>query len=120
MREFNSLKAPAKQEYVYKDVDLVLKDQYGKVFGGLLAKIYRGCLFIDVFWVCESQRGLGYGGKLLEEVETIASREKCSFIHLDTFNFQAPEFYIKNGYEIYGVLDSYSDGIKRYYLKKEL
>ncbi len=120
LREYNLRIAPPKQEYIYKNVHLVLEDESNRIYGGLIGKLYRACLFIDVLWVSESKRGFGYGRKLLEEAEIIAKEEACTFVHLDTFNFQAPDFYQKNGFEIYGVLDLYSDGIKRFYLKKEL
>jgi GNAT superfamily N-acetyltransferase len=120
LREYNLQVAPQKQEYIYKNVHLVLEDKNNQIYGGLIGKIYRACLFIDVLWVSESKRGFGYGRKLIEAAEIIAKKEACTFVHLDTFSFQAPDFYKKNGYEIYGVLDSYSDGIKRFYLKKEL
>jgi len=120
LNEYNMSVAPPNQEYINKDLSLVLKDENNSVYGGLIGKIYRACLFIDILWIAESKRGLGYGKNLLEEGEQIAQKEGCSFIHLDTFSFQAPDFYRKNGYEIYGVLDLYSDGVKRFYLKKEL
>ncbi|WP_419727432.1 hypothetical protein [Terrisporobacter petrolearius] len=50
----------------------------------------------------------------------IAKEEKCNLIHLDTFDFQAKDFYIKNGYEIFGVLDECPKNHKRYFLKKSL
>ena len=120
LREYNLKTAPPNQEYNYKNIQLVLEDESNKIYGGLIGKIYRFCLFIDVLWISENKRGLSYGRKLLEEAEDMAKKESCTFVHLDTFSFQAPDFYRKNGYEIYGVLDSYKDGIKRYYLKKEL
>jgi len=117
LTDYNLLTAPPNQEYIYKNINLVLRDDKN-IFGGLLGKIYRACLHIDTLWISKSKRGLGYGKQLLDEAENIAMNEKCTFIHLDTFSFQAPEFYQMNGYEVYGVLDQYSDGVKRYYLKK--
>ena len=120
LRAYNLRIAPPTQEYVSKEVHLVLQDESNKIFGGLIGKLYRECLYIDILWVEDGVRGLGYGRKLLQEAELIAKEEASTFIHLDTFSFQAPQFYQKNGYEIYGVLDLYSNGIKRYYLKKKL
>jgi len=120
LMEYNLRIAPPNQDYISKNVNLALKGENSKLFGGLIGKIYRECLFIDILWVDENKRGLGYGKKLLIEAEKNAKEDLCIFVHLDTFNFQAPDFYIKNGYEIYGVLDLYSNDIKRFYLKKEL
>jgi hypothetical protein len=46
---------------------------------------------------------------------------KKSFLsHLDTFDWQTKEFYLKHGYEVFGVLDDCPPGHKRYYMKKVL
>ena len=60
------------------------------------------------------------GTKLLNEIEKIAIEEKCNLIHLDTFDFQAKDFYIKQGYEVFGVLEHCPANHCRYYLKKKL
>ncbi len=57
-------------------------------------------------------------GRLLGEIENIAAGEGCSLIHPDTFDFQAKDFYIKPGYEVFGILDGCPEGHCRYYLKK--
>jgi hypothetical protein len=43
----------------------------------------------------------------------------CHSARLDTFSFQAPEFYRRMGYEVFGVLD-YPPDHKRIFLKKQL
>lgn len=53
------------------------------------------CLYIDVSWVNEQYRKAGYGTALLSE-----------------------NFYIRHGYEVFGVLDDYPKEHKRYYMKK--
>ena len=44
----------------------------------------------------------------------------CDHIHLDTFDFQARDFYEKNGFQIFGAIEDYPVGHKRYYLVKKL
>ncbi len=39
-------------------------------------------------------------------------------IHLDTFDFQAKDFYLKHGYDIFGILDECPQKHKRYFMKK--
>jgi ribosomal protein S18 acetylase RimI-like enzyme len=78
------------------------------------------CLYIDELWVDESCRGTGYGSKLLSETEKIAKGKGCIMVHTDTFSYQAPEFYIKNKFDVFGILDGYPDEIKRYFFKKVL
>jgi hypothetical protein len=41
-------------------------------------------------------------------------------VFLDTFSFQAPGFYLKHGYEVFGELPGFPAGHTRFYLKKAL
>ena len=56
----------------------------------------------------------------LAEVERAAAEAHCTLIHLDTFDFQAKDFYLRHGYEVFGVLEDCPEGHCRYYLKKRL
>lgn len=120
LNKYNKQAAPYNKRAIVKDVNLALRDNEGKICGGLIGTIYRFCLTIETLWICEEYRKLGYGQKILDEAEKIARSNNCTFIHLDTYSFQAPKFYFKNGYEVFGVIDEYTDGIKRYYLKKKI
>lgn len=68
----------------------------------------------------EEYRKMGYGVQLLQELEKVAKEENCSLMHLDTFDFQAKEFYEKNGFEVFGTLENCPPGHARYYMKKEI
>jgi GNAT superfamily N-acetyltransferase len=116
---FNVQSAPPTND-LKKNVHLVIKREDQQIIAGLIGKIYRGCLFVDTLWVHEHHRKEGFGQRLLSHAENLAIRSGCWFIHLDTFSFQAPEFYKKNGFVVFGTLDGYPDGIMRYYLKKDL
>lgn len=52
----------------------------------------------------ESARQAGVGTRLLQTIEAYAEKVRCTKILLDTFDFQAPDFYFKHGYEVYGRL----------------
>jgi GNAT superfamily N-acetyltransferase len=79
-----------------------------------------GILFIHLLFIQEQFRGQGYGGILLQEVEKRAKSNGCYLAHLDTFDFQGKEFYLKNGYTIFGILDDCPKGHQRLYFKKKL
>ncbi|MFC5467419.1 GNAT family N-acetyltransferase [Cohnella suwonensis] len=115
---FNQSIAPTAQESYSEPINLILKDQEDQIFGGVLGRFYRFALYIHVLWVSDQLRGQGYGSRLLEEIESISRSKGCRLIHLDTWNFQAPEFYKKHGYEIFGILEGFPEGFKRYYLRK--
>lgn len=100
-------------------VCLTIKNEYDLVIAGLLGEVYGLGLYISILWVDESERGNGLGKILIEKAEVIGLASGCSFITLDTFSFQAPSFYEKMGFEIFGMLDC-DNGTTRFYLKKSL
>lgn len=119
--EYNLSKVPQVQEVAYVWLNKIVENDDKEVVGGILAKMYCwNVIYIDALWINENYRGFGLGEKLLFEIENIAKKEKCYLIHLDTFDFQAKNFYIKNGYEVFGVLDDCPKDHKRFFLKKYL
>lgn len=119
--EYNLSKVPQTQEVAYVWLNKIVENDDKEIVGGILAKMYCwNVIYIDALWINENYRGFGLGEKLLFEIENIAKKEKCYLIHLDTFDFQAKNFYIKNGYEVFGVLDDCPKDHKRFFLKKYL
>lgn len=117
--EFN--KDKMESEPIIEHVHFVLRNNTDEIVGGIIGILYMDCLTIDLLWVSEELRGLGYGKKLLYEVENIAKSRECKMIILDTFNFQAPDFYKRNGFELYSTLENCPiQNAKRYYFKKYL
>jgi GNAT superfamily N-acetyltransferase len=60
------------------------------------------------------------GSQLLNEIEQLAKEKGCRLICLDTFSFQAPGFYKKHGYKVFGVLEDHPKGFNQYFLEKRL
>lgn len=119
--EYNSSKVPYTQKPSFIGINRVIKGEDGDIIAGINSVLYCwNCLYIDVLWVKVEFRKYGYGSALLNEVEKIAKEKGCKLIHLDTFDFQAKDFYIKHGYEVFGVLEDCPEEHKRYYMKKSL
>ena len=119
--EYNLGQVPKTQKVDFVDINKKIVDEENKIIAGCLARMYCwNVIYIDILWVDEEYRKCGLGTKLLNEIEKIAIEEKCSLIHLDTFDFQAKDFYIKHGYEVFGVLEDCPVNHCRYYLKKKL
>lgn len=91
-----------------------------EIVGGVVAVIYWDWLFIDLMWMEEDLRGRGYGSRLLTLVEDEARQRGAKNAYLDTFSFQAPEFYKKHGYRLFGELCDFPPGHRRYFLTKQL
>jgi len=98
----------------------VLNSPEKEIMGGVLAELYWKWLFIDLLWVKEELRGQGYGHELLTKVETEARNRGARNAYLDTFSFQAPEFYAKHGYHQFGELQDFPKGHQRLFLTKLL
>ena len=97
---------------------LVSSDQ--EVVGGVLAEAYWGWLHIDLLWIKEELRGRAYGRTLLAKVEEEGRKRGAKNAFLDTFSFQAPEFYRKCGYRVFGELPDFPEGHRRFFLVKRL
>ena len=96
-------------------------NEQGKIIAGIIGSVYLwDCMYIDLFWVEEKYRKQGIGSELLLEIETEAKLKHIRMIHLDTFDYQAKEFYEKNGYVVYGILDDYPEGHSLYHMKKQI
>ena len=62
----------------------------------------------------------GYGAQLLQTAEQIAVERGCVGIWLDTFSFQAPSFYGRHGYTVFGTLHDHPRGKRHFFLTKLL
>lgn len=119
--EYNREQIPFTQEPAFIPLNRIIRSENGEIIAGINAMLYCWrCMTIDVLWVKEEYRKKGYGKRLLQEMENIAIEEGCAVIQLDTFDFQAKEFYLKNGYVVFGELEDCPVGHTRYYMKKNL
>jgi len=103
-----------------KNLCFVLKDPEDEIVGGVIGTTYWDWLSIELLWIREDLRSQGYGHQLLEMAEDEGRRRGARHAHLDTFSFQAPDFYQKYGYQIFGELRDFPLGHQRYYLTKAL
>lgn len=92
----------------------------GSVAGGLIGETYWDWLYISLLFVNEELRGQGYGEQLLMLAEEEARQRGAKNAYLDTFSFQAPDFYLQRGYRVFGELKDFPPGHQRYYLTKQL
>ncbi len=106
--------------YDREPVTVLARDATGEVQGGLLGLTYWHWLFIDWLWLARSQRGRGVGSELLRRAEAIARTRGCTDAYTDTFSFQAPGFWSRNGYAEFGRLDEMPRGHARQWFRKRL
>jgi len=107
-------------ELDFQRVCFALETQDGEVLGGVIGEIFWEWFYLDLMWIQEDLRGKGYGEQLLSAIEEEARKKGAKHVYLDTFSFQAPGFYQKYGYQVFGELPDFPPGQKRYYLTKDL
>lgn len=99
---------------------LVRDEQDDQVLGGLHGKLLYRWMFIELLAVPEQARGQGLGSRLMTMAEDLAREKGCVGIWLDTFDFQAPQFYRALGYSEFGQINDYPPGHRRFFLQKRL
>jgi ribosomal protein S18 acetylase RimI-like enzyme len=101
-------------------VNYFLKNARGETLGGLMGSVWGGWLHIAWLWVDESVRGQDWGTRLMDLAEAYGRERGCQSATLDTHSFQARPFYEARGYEVFGTLDDYPKGHKKFFLRKKL
>ena len=108
--------------HVGKDVRklcVFVRSPDGTIIGGLTGKTYWQYLEVAFLWVAEAHRYAGLGSRILLAAETEARQRGCQHALLDTYSFQALDFYLKNGYREFGRLAGFAGRHDRYYLHKD-
>jgi GNAT superfamily N-acetyltransferase len=98
---------------------VLARDAAGTVQGGAKCDIAWGWLYVDWLWVTEAHRRQGLGGRLLAAAEALARERDCLGLHLNTWSFQAPEFYRKQGFvEVGRVADMPPGAVRHWFAKR--
>jgi GNAT superfamily N-acetyltransferase len=104
----------------FRPLVLLMSDAESPVIGGLWGRTSWSFLYVELLYVPDLLRGQGFGSRLLRQAEEEALRRGCTGAWLDTFSFQAPDFYRRRGYTVFGAIEDYPPGHRRYFLRKSL
>ena len=99
-------------------ITLFVRNNHGAIRGGLLGYVWGGWLHITELWVAEEHRRNGLGRQLLKQAEFEAASSGARGAFLSTFDFQAPDFYRRCGYEVYATFPNCPLGHIDYHLRK--
>ena len=103
-----------------RELAIFLRDSDSEIVGGLYGWTWAGWLEIRYLWVHETLRGQGYGRRLLIMAEDEARARGCSSALLDSFSFQAPDFYRRLGYEEIATLREFPARYHRAFFTKAI
>ncbi|WP_368562369.1 GNAT family N-acetyltransferase [Enterococcus faecalis] len=119
--EYNSSKVPSFISKKESKKMCYAFEEDSKHLAGISLEYFLGIMHINFLWVDEQLRGKKVGEQLLLLAEDIAIKNECSIIYLETFTFQAPNFYKKYGFEEFGRLENIPEiNTDLYFLKKSL
>jgi len=97
---------------------VLVRDDTGQTIGGLIGRTVASWLYVELFWLPETLRGTGVGTRVMMAAEAEAVRRGCIGAHLDTYDYQAPGFYQKLGFEVFGSIDDHPPGHTRFWMRK--
>jgi GNAT superfamily N-acetyltransferase len=102
------------------DAAIFIRNEEGVLEAGVSARGWGGTCEVELLWVAEHRRGDGLGTRMMAAIEEEALRVGCNKIILDTFSYQAPDFYKKLGFEITSTIEDFPEGHTHYLLVKRL
>lgn len=94
----------------YKALQIALRDNEGKIIGGLMGETARGWLFIKLLFVPEEQRGKGLATRMLQMAEDEARARGCTGMQIDTMSPEALALYLRYGFTIAGRIEGLKGG----------
>jgi GNAT superfamily N-acetyltransferase len=118
--DFNKTQVDYTSKMDYLPLYFNIKDEQSNIIAGINALTCWQMVHISELYVDQLHRGKAIGTLLLHKVESEAKAMGATTSHTDTFDWQAKGFYLKNGYEIFGVIEDCPKGHKRFFLTKRL
>ncbi|WP_161492433.1 GNAT family N-acetyltransferase [Brucella pituitosa] len=106
------------EAHIDRSIICIKDDDSEEIQGGIWTELLFDWTYIEILFVPERLRGQGFATQLLKQAEAIAVSKGSVGMWLETFDFQAPDFYLKNGYEIFATLGDYPKGSNRRFLFK--
>ena len=103
-----------------KALAVLVKDADGKTVGGISGRSSLGLLVLELVYLPKALRGGGMGSRLLAMAEEEGRKRGCKQAVLVTLSFQAPGFYKKRGWRVWGEMPCDPPGTTQFVMTKEL
>ena len=101
-------------------INKVIKDDDGTILAGVNCESFWDITHISILWVDKDHRKQGFGSQLLRYIEDVSRHYGVHQMTLDTFDFQAKDFYERHGFVVYGMLEDSPKGHTQYFMRKVL
>ncbi|ANU09101.1 acetyltransferase [Planococcus antarcticus DSM 14505] len=118
--EHNVASLPGEVKSKFEQMSFIVRNEAGEIIGGLTTTGFWRQLHIDFLWVDPTARGQGIAEKLMVQTEAYARTENYRLMIVDSFSFQAPEFYKKQGFSEFGLINNHPEGHSHHYFEKWL
>ena len=99
---------------------VIAHDPGGAVVGGAIGRTWGECCELQQLWVSAELRSTGIGTQLMDVFEQNAHSRGCRLVYLDTFSFQAPNFYQARGYVEMLRTEGFTGGVIKLTMHKRL
>jgi GNAT superfamily N-acetyltransferase len=118
LRAYNELQAGYSDS---RALALLVNDpETKKVVGGLMGRTSLGLLSVDTFFLPENLRHGRLGSQILAMAEEEGRQRGCTRAVLSTLQFQAPGFYLKQGWEVAARIECEQPGHTLFCMTKKL
>ncbi|ANU26657.1 GNAT family N-acetyltransferase [Planococcus versutus] len=118
--EHNEANLPEEVKSSVEKMNFIARNKEDEIIGGLTTTSFWQSLQIDFLWVDPSVRGQRVAEKLMAQAEGYARNKEYRLMVVDTFSFQAPDFYRKQGFTEFGNVNDHPKGHSHHYFEKWL
>lgn len=89
-----------------------------KLIGACKGYSYTDDLYVSQLWIHPQFRKAGLGRRIMEACEILARDRGCIRIWVDTLSYQAPDFYVRCGFQEQGRIAGYRGSYDRIFFAK--
>lgn len=118
--EYNMASLPANVKRMAEQISFMARNREGEIIGGITGTAFWQHMHIDFLWVSPELRGQKIGEQLIGQLEQYAREKDYRLMVVETFSFQAPGFYRKQGFREFGVIEDHPAGCSQHFFEKRL
>jgi GNAT superfamily N-acetyltransferase len=99
---------------------IIARDERASAKAGAVGWTWAGTCHLRYLYVAPELRRTGIGSRLMETFEREALGRGCRQVVLETYDFQAPEFYRRRGFQVVATVPDHPHGHRWIVMRKRL